>query len=135
MQHRDRLVNASLLEPRIAYCDAFALQVSLGSAPGPKDLLPSTESQCIPCLGTLPLGHWNIPESPLSPAGLPSRRGWTPMLMTAPLGKLSSVIPCLSASPALSIWTTPNERLAFLIAYQSVSFFVPRNEVKLEVCG
>src|SRR5207245_3119397 len=29
----------------------------------------------------------------------------------------------------------PNERLAFLIAYQSVSFFVQRNEVKLEVCG
>src|SRR5262249_29045359 len=59
----------------------------------PKSVLPSTESQCFPAAGALPVGHFAI--APVrDPKLLPSRRGLSFTLKIVPCGKLVAVIPC-----------------------------------------
>src|SRR5688572_27059104 len=67
--------------------------VGFGRAPGPCDVAPCTESQCLPGAGGVSAGHLNSPLLPRPPAEKPLRCGCRPTLMIVPRGKALTVMP------------------------------------------
>ena len=106
-----------------------------GNSPSPNVIAPFDRIAVLAGLRHLAFRALEQAGSPRSPAGLPSRRGCTPMLMTVPCGKLSRVMPCRNASAALSICTTHTSCSPFSSRTSASRVFVERHEVHLEVGG
>src|SRR5256712_8860577 len=108
---------------------------SLGARPRPEGLAALDRVAMPTLFGHAPLGTLEYPRISSVPGRLTippwmdshadDRASWEAF-------QCNTLFECFPSALHLD---DPNKRLAFLIAYQSVSFFVQRNEVKLEVCG